>query len=119
MDRCELVRALNRAGVADPLYEIPGVHEPWMRIDAFYVLRRADRDWTVGLNERGTEEVLERFPTEEGACRYLFELLVPPGGPPPPGPGSAAEVLRHADEIQRQAWEQFRQAGGPGPPDAP
>ena len=119
MDRCELVRALNRAGVADPLYEIPGVHEPWMRIDAFYVLRRVDRDWTVGLNERGTEQVLERFPTEEGACRHLLGLLVPPGGPPPLGPGSAAEVLRHADEIQRQAWEQFRQAGGPGPPDAP
>ena len=52
MDRDELVRALNRAGVADPLYEIPGVHEPWMRIDAFYVLRRAGDAWTVGVNER-------------------------------------------------------------------
>ncbi|MFE1785170.1 hypothetical protein ACFW9F_22010 [Streptomyces sp. NPDC059506] len=109
MNRNELARALRQAGVADVLYEIPGVHEPRTRSDVHYFLRREPGSWVVGVSERAEEDFARRFPTEDEACRYLFGLLDPSTRPPRP-PDAAervAEVLGHSQEIQREAWEQF------------
>ncbi|MEV2247555.1 hypothetical protein [Streptomyces sp. NPDC049970] len=112
MNRTELTERLRREGVPDALYDIPGVHGTPMQLDAYYVLRPEADAWPVLLRQRGQDSVIARFGTEAEACRYLYETLT---DVPPPVPGGAERIerlLADADDIQRQAEEDFEQAPG-------
>ncbi|MEE1768732.1 hypothetical protein PUR34_11295 [Streptomyces sp. JV185] len=77
MDRRELRAALGRAGVADGYYRIEGVHEPVPTPTDFLFLRQAsDGGWETGAYERGTYEVIARYPSEQAACEHLLRLLL-------------------------------------------
>lgn len=111
MDRIELGEALRRAGVPEAEYLIPGVSGPCeLRLDAYYVLRAEGDDYLVTLFERGVENPLARFKTEDQACRYLYDLLSRRPSPPPDSAEIIDDLLTHRDEIQRQAREQYDQA---------
>ncbi|MEE1776461.1 hypothetical protein AB0I87_03325 [Streptomyces sp. NPDC049952] len=110
MNRTELTERLRREEVPDALYEIPGVHGVPVQLDAYYVLRPEGDAWPVLLRQRGQEEVIARFATEAEACDYLYDTLT---DVPPPSPGGAARIerlLADAEEIQRQAEEDFERA---------
>lgn len=118
MDRRELVDLLRQTPVPEAFYDIPGVHTPRMRPDAFYFLRREADGWVIGVCDRAQDIVLSRFDTEHDACRHLYDKLVRSYSPPSPDADEHMEgVLRDRDEIQRRAWEQFERAlrenGGP------
>jgi len=110
MDRYQLCEELRAAGVPAGRYEIadcPG--GPWPA-DRLY-LKEQDDQWTVGVHERGRREVLERFPDENQACRYLYARLTDEGQPPVPLTGEESERLLHDSEgIQRRAHEQLERA---------
>ncbi|WP_344054156.1 hypothetical protein [Streptomyces thermoalcalitolerans] len=111
MDRFQLCRALRAAGVPETYYEIPGCpHEQRPGTDRYF-LEEHGGQWLVGIHERGTREVLERFPAEDQACRWLHERLTAEG--PPPVPATPAEIdalLHDSDGIQRRAREEFERA---------
>ncbi|MFI0964846.1 hypothetical protein ACH4S8_26135 [Streptomyces sp. NPDC021080] len=122
LDRFALCRALREAGVPAAYYEIadcPGGH---MAADRYFLAGHAG-DWTVGVHERGTREVFERFADEDEACRWLHDRLLGgepaatepapvPGGPADPGPagpGPGPEALqRQADEELEAALTELR-----------
>jgi hypothetical protein len=80
VNRVQLRLALREAGVADGLYRIEGVHEPWPpAVDFLFLRRSGDGGWETGTHERGAGVVGGRFATEEEACAHLRELLLPPG----------------------------------------
>ncbi|WP_369393196.1 hypothetical protein AB5J72_40815 [Streptomyces sp. CG1] len=115
MDSAELVERLRGAGVPEAFYEIAGVHDVPVQPDAYYFLRREADAWTVGLRQRSQDSVIRRFATEAEACQYLYDTLTQL----PPPPSGAAEplekLLANAEEMQRQAWEDFY--GRPGTTD--
>ncbi|QIY97236.1 hypothetical protein HEP87_28660 [Streptomyces sp. S1D4-11] len=107
MDSAELVERLREADVPEAFYEIAGVHDVPVQPDAYYFLCRAADAWTVGLRQRSQDSVVRRFGTEAEACEYLYDTLtrMPP---PPSGPAEPLDkLLANAEEIQRQAWEDF------------
>ncbi|WP_329301735.1 hypothetical protein OG410_28590 [Streptomyces sp. NBC_00659] len=122
MDRFALCRALEEAGVPATSYEIadcPGRHRAADR----YFLDGHDGDWTVGVHERGTRQVFERFADEGEACRWIHDRLL--GGEPSPthpapapgepaGPGPDPEALRRQadDELEAALTELRRRAAG-------
>ncbi|MGW7819938.1 hypothetical protein ACWGLF_17740 [Streptomyces puniciscabiei] len=112
MDSAELVERLREAAVPEAFYEIAGVHEVPIQLDAYYFLRREAAAWAVGLRQRSEDSVMRRFGTEAEACAYLYDTLVhlppPPSGPPEP----LEELLADTEEIQRQAWEDFHRSTG-------
>lgn len=111
MDRVELEAALRSAGVPEAEYLIPGVSRPCgLRLDAYYVLRAEDEGYLVTLYERGVETPLAGFPTEDQACRYLYDLLGRRPSPPPDSAEIIAELMAHRDEIQRRAREEYDRA---------
>jgi hypothetical protein len=110
MDRNELVESLRRAGVPDALYDVPGVHPVPFQLDAYFFLQPVGDAWVVGLRERAQDEVLSRFATEAEACRDLHDRLRAAPRPVPDTEGRIAAVVARADEIRRQAWEEFARA---------
>ena len=68
MDRRELVALLQRAGVPGVLFDLPGVYDVPMQLDAYYFLRQDQGSWVVGLRERGEDKALSWFVTEADAC---------------------------------------------------
>ncbi|MEV6021192.1 MULTISPECIES: hypothetical protein [unclassified Streptomyces] len=124
MDRFALCRALREAGVPAASYEIadcPGVRRAADR----WFLDGREGDWSVGVHERGTREVFERFTDEDEACRWLHDRLLgaePPATDPAPasgepdGPEPDPEALqRRADDELDAALDALRRgAAGPG-----
>lgn len=113
MNRAELDAALRQAGVPESEYLILGIERsPGPLQDAHYVLHEADENGClVTLVERGVEETVARFPTEDEACRFIYDHLTRRAPEPPPGSAEIiADLMTHRDEIQRRAWEQYRQA---------
>jgi hypothetical protein len=115
MDRFALCRALDAAGVPAASYQIadcPGGHRAADR----YFLEGHDGDWTVGVHERGTHQVFERFADEDEACRWIYDRLVAgepsatePAPAAPAGPGVDPEALqRQADDELEQALSELR-----------
>ncbi|MFJ6836757.1 hypothetical protein [Streptomyces sp. NPDC091209] len=110
MDRFALCRALAAAGVPAASYEIvdcPGGHRAADR----YFLQGHDGDWTVGVHERGTHQVFERFADEGEACRWIHDRLIAgePSAPEPP-PAAPAGQGRDPEALQRQADEELERA---------
>lgn len=111
MDRFQLCQALRVAGVPEASYEIPGCTPRQRPVTDRYFLEERDGQWVVGIHERGTREVLERFPAEDRACRWLHERLTAEG--PPPVTATPAEIdalLHDSDGPQRRAREEFERA---------
>jgi hypothetical protein len=110
MDRHQLCEALRAAGVAAGLYEITGCPDgPWHAEHLF--LEEQAGQWVVGVHERGRRTVLERFPDQDRACRYLYDTLTEAGPPPVPlTPGETEQLLHDSESIQRHAREQLAQA---------
>ncbi|RRR78232.1 hypothetical protein [Streptomyces sp. RP5T] len=110
MDRFELCRALRSAGVPEAYYEIQDCpHGPHMT-DRYFLEERGGL-WAVGVHERGTREVWERFTDEDQACRWLHDRLTGEGPPPePPTPEEMDQLLRDGEGIQRRAREALDQA---------
>ncbi|MER5474851.1 hypothetical protein [Streptomyces sp. NPDC002685] len=113
MDRHQLCEALSAAGVPAGLYEIadcpgsPGAPRPE---DRLYLEEQAG-EWVVGVQQRGTRTVLERFPDEDHACRSLFAELTEQAPPPSPlTPEETQELLYDSEGIQRRAREQLARA---------
>lgn len=76
MNRTELVETLHRARISAALYDIPGVQDLTAQRDAYYFLRPESDAWIVGLRERSRDSATARFPTEDEACRYLYDRLI-------------------------------------------
>ncbi|WP_208106850.1 hypothetical protein [Streptomyces sp. GC420] len=111
MNRRELCEALAAAGVPDALYEIPGFHELSLKPPDFAYLRQEGVDWVVGSFERGLYRPLNRFDSEDAACRFLLAQLTYRGGGPDPGAeDEMRSVLEDRDEIERAAREAFERA---------
>ncbi|MFI7210460.1 hypothetical protein [Micromonospora maritima] len=82
MDRHQVRAALFAAGLSPDAFELEGVHEHVPVPPDFWFLRRAAAEgWEIGLYERGTYDVRQRFATEEEACAGLFRALT--GRPAP------------------------------------
>jgi hypothetical protein len=111
LDGTELVARLRAAGVPEAFYEIAGVHEVPVEPDAYYFLRGGADTWAVGLRQRSRDRVLARFRSEAEACRYLYDTLTSLPPPPSGPPQRLDELLADPEEIQRQAWEDFRRQG--------
>ncbi|MFF9395565.1 hypothetical protein [Streptomyces griseoluteus] len=112
MDRFELCRALRSAGVPEAYYEIQDCpHGPCTT--ARYFLEERGGLWVVGVQERGTREVWERFPDEDRACRWLHDRLTDEGPPPvPPTAEEMDQVLHGGEGTQRRAREALDRALG-------
>ncbi|WRZ90464.1 hypothetical protein OHB54_16125 [Streptomyces sp. NBC_01007] len=109
MDRFGLCRALVAAGVPAASYEIvdcPGGHRAADR----YFLEGHDGDWTVGVHERGTHEVFERFADEDEACRWIYDRLIAESSAPAPASEAPADPGHDPEALQRQADEELEQA---------
>jgi hypothetical protein len=112
MDSAELVERLREAGVPEAFYDIPGVHDVPVQLDAFYFLHREADTWTVGLRQRSRDSVIRRCATEAEACSYLYDTLVQLPSPSSGTPRPLEDLLANADEIQRQAWADFDRRRG-------
>ncbi|MGW3206812.1 hypothetical protein [Streptomyces sp. NPDC001135] len=112
MDRAELVRRLREAEVPEAFYEIAGVHDVPVQPDAYYFLRREADTWAVGMRQRSQDSVMRRFATETEACRYLYGTLTRMPTRPSGTAKPLEELLANAEEIQRQAWEDFERRRG-------
>ena len=110
MDRFQLCQALRAAGVPEAYYEIPGCpHGPHLA-DRYFLEECADL-WCVGVHERGSREVFERFTDEDRACRWLYDRLTGEGPPPVPATPAEMDALLHdSDGIQRRAREELERA---------
>ncbi|MFE1248781.1 hypothetical protein [Streptomyces sp. NPDC058735] len=110
MDRFELCRALRAAGVPEAYYEVPGC-PGGPSADDRYFLEERDGLWCVGVHERGSREVFERFADEDRACRWLLDRLTDRGPAPVPLTPEERELLLHdSDGIQRRAREELERA---------
>lgn len=92
MNRSELVEILHRARISETLYDIPGVHDITVQPDAYYFLRPESGAWIVGLREHSRDSLTAHFPTEDEACRYLYDRLIEL-----PAPVTGAVATRGAD----------------------
>ncbi len=111
VDRWELIGVLQEDQVPDALYDIPGVHDIPVQPDAYYFLRPApEGGWTTGLRERSADRDMNRFATEDEACRDLLAKLRARPRPPDGGGESVEELLAEGEEIRRQAWEEVERA---------
>jgi hypothetical protein len=110
MDRFQLGDALRAAGVPDAYYEIPGSpHGPYSA-DRYFLEERAGV-WVVGVHERGSTKVLERFAGQDEACQWLLDQLTDRGPSPVPATSEEVAALLHgSDDIQRRAREDFQRA---------
>ena len=116
MNRYELHRALRAAGVPDASYEISGcTHGPYPA-DRYFLQERPGGVWAVGVHERGTREVLARFPTESEACAWLHTRLTTPAPPPTAPTPEETESLLHPEAAQQQAREAYERALAERPP---
>ncbi|MEV8035617.1 hypothetical protein [Streptomyces sp. NPDC086182] len=109
MDRFALCRALEAAGVPAASYEIAGC-PGGLRAAERYFLEGHDGDWTVGVHERGTHEVFERFADEGEACRWLYDRLIAESSAPAPATEAPADPGGDSEALQRQADEELEQA---------
>ncbi|OIK02680.1 hypothetical protein BIV25_02035 [Streptomyces sp. MUSC 14] len=107
MDSAELVERLREADVPEAFYDIPGIHDVPIQLDAYYFLCREGDGWTVGLRQRSQDSVMQSFATETEACAYLYETLIQSHPSPSPPTQPLEELLANTEEIQRQAWEDF------------
>ncbi|MEV6946089.1 hypothetical protein AB0N07_29690 [Streptomyces sp. NPDC051172] len=112
MDSAELVERLREASVPEAFYEIAGVHDVPIQLDAYYFLRREADAWIVGLRQRSQDSVMRRFVTEAEACTYLYDMLTHLPAPSSEAAEPLEKLLSNAEEIQRQAWEDFDQSRG-------
>jgi len=71
MKREELRRLLAANGVRDDAYELSGGD-----VDEAYVLGKERGRWVVFYSERGLRSGVQRFQSEDEACRYLYEELL-------------------------------------------
>ncbi|OKI67848.1 hypothetical protein [Micromonospora sp. CB01531] len=82
MDRHQVRGALLAAGLSPDAFELEDVHEHVPVPPDFWFLRRSPGGgWEIGLYERGTYDVRERFDTEEEAGDGLWTALT--GRPAP------------------------------------
>ncbi|MFI1162600.1 hypothetical protein ACH4UM_03080 [Streptomyces sp. NPDC020801] len=111
MDRSQLCKALRAAGVPEAYYEIPGcTHGPHLAADRYFLEERGGL-WCVGVHERGTREVVERFTDEDRACRWLHDRLTDEGPASVQAtPEEMDALLHHSDGIQRRAREELERA---------
>jgi hypothetical protein len=107
MDSAELVERLREAHVPEAFYDIAGVHDVPIQLDAYYFLSREGDAWTVGLRQRSEDNVMRRFGTEAEACEYLYDTLTQLPPPPSGREEPLDRLLANTEEIQRQAWEDF------------
>ena len=63
-----LLHAMN---VRDDAYALSGGHP-----SECYVLDHRGHEWAVYYSERGSESGLEKFPSEDLACRHLLDLVM-------------------------------------------
>ncbi|WP_030543027.1 hypothetical protein [Streptomyces albus] len=120
MDRRELVRTLREERVPDAFYDIPGVHDIPFQSDAYFFLRPGSDGWAVGLRQRSRDQDVRAYLSEDDACRDLLGRLTTLPSPPPEGGARTEEVLADAEEIQREAREDFDEAlRRQGRPDGP
>ncbi|WP_433363221.1 hypothetical protein ACQPZX_31720 [Actinoplanes sp. CA-142083] len=79
MNARETDEALRAAGVNPQLYAIRGATGDKPVGEGSVILGPDDGDdgggWTARAWERGRETVVERFPDEERACRWLYDTL--------------------------------------------
>lgn len=133
MDRSELCDALRAAGVPETYYEIPGCPHGPHGADPRYFLEARGGGWVLGVRERGGRAVLERFTTEDRACRRLYDRLTDQGPPPVHATSEEMdELLYDSEGLQRRAREALDRAlaeahgrddeepsGGGGPAEPP
>jgi len=94
MNRVEMREALRRAGIADDLYEIAGLHRATSPGNGFDFLEERDGAWVVGTEERGKRGVVARFSTEDEACHFFYGRLVAIWTPRMPVPQTPEEEER-------------------------
>ncbi|MER6075086.1 hypothetical protein ABT187_41030 [Streptomyces sp. NPDC001817] len=112
MDSAELVERLREAAVPEAFYEIAGVHDVPIQLDAYYFLRPEANAWTVGLRQRSQDSVIRRFGTEAEACTYIYDMLTHLPTPSSEAAEPLETLLSNTEEIQRQAWEDFDRGRG-------
>jgi hypothetical protein len=106
MNRIEMRNELRRAGIADGLYELTGIHFADRYDLGTYFLEEQGGKWVVGVEERGKRESGARFDTEDEACRYLYDQLT---APPPPVYMPTPEEEERGDRITKEEVNRFWQ----------
>ncbi|GLY92148.1 hypothetical protein [Actinoallomurus iriomotensis] len=107
MNREEMREALRRDGVPDELYELGALDGGSRTGDGWDFLEERDHAWVVGRVERGRREVLERFDTEDEACRFFHDRLVRMWTPRVPAPETPEEEER-GRRITEEAVRRFK-----------
>ncbi|KAB1985581.1 hypothetical protein [Streptomyces triticiradicis] len=107
MDRFALYRALGAARVPAASYEIVDCPGSPLAADRYFLDGRAG-DWAVGVHERGTREVFERFADEDAACRWMYDRLV--ATEPASVPEEPAGRAPDPEALQRQADDDLEAA---------
>jgi hypothetical protein len=93
MNLVEMREALRRAGIADDLYEVVGLHRAAYS-DGFDFIERRDDEWVIGFQERGQRGIVARYRTEDEACRAFYDQLVKRWTPRPQHHQTPAEEER-------------------------
>ncbi|MEZ0067821.1 hypothetical protein ABIA32_003837 [Streptacidiphilus sp. MAP12-20] len=71
MNRGELQRALDTAGIRPDIYSLHGGLP-----DQALCLGRRGKRWVVYYSERGSNAVLAVYDTEDAACQAMYERII-------------------------------------------
>lgn len=71
MKKNELRDALIEMGIPSTLYNLDGSG----RTDERFCLELVNNEWTVYFSERGVKTTNEKFPSEEEACKFIYDQL--------------------------------------------
>jgi len=99
MDQAELYAKLEERDVGHDGYWLVEVRLPppsLPKIDPWYVLLRRDDQWVITFTERGQEQELGRYATEDAACQELYRLLT-----------MAIDIPTYY--MNEQEWAEYRQ----------
>jgi hypothetical protein len=102
VNRRLLQDGLRRAGVPDALYVLPGVQQARLGAESYYFLAQRSGQFVVGVYERGEERIGPRFPSEDQACRAMYDELASPAGPAA-GTGGETRPEKLDPATERQA----------------
>jgi hypothetical protein len=72
----EAKAALDAAGVRERAYAIRGIPHAEMIEEGSVVIGPDSGGWTAWASERGRTTVIEEFPDEDQACRWLVSILI-------------------------------------------
>lgn len=96
MNTRQLLAELEKMGVNEHIYHVPGkVSEGYLADEGIY-LQRSGLRWVIGEWNRGVEKQLATFVSEDKACRYVLDALTPHTKPGP--------VVRMTAEESEAAW---------------